>query len=122
MALPDSSPVLSNQARMRQRQFRTTAKLQAQPVISQIDPASAIAERVWVLQGLSRLSPGDQELLRLVYWEQLAVKDAAMAMGCSASGASVRLHRARRRLRKSLVPVAVEPAVDRCLPHFEVTP
>jgi RNA polymerase sigma-70 factor (ECF subfamily) len=49
-----------------------------------------------------RLSTTDQEVLALVAWEDLTVRDAAEALGCSAPVFSVRLHRARKRLEQLL--------------------
>jgi RNA polymerase sigma-70 factor (ECF subfamily) len=64
--------------------------------------ASDYAERVgqtdWVLTALLRLSPRDQEALRLTVWEDLDVATAAVVMGCSTAAMKVRVHRARRRL------------------------
>jgi RNA polymerase sigma factor (sigma-70 family) len=55
---------------------------------------------VWA--ALGRLSEPDQEILRLVGWEQLTVSEAAAVLGCSRATAAVRLHRARRRLSAAL--------------------
>jgi RNA polymerase sigma-70 factor (ECF subfamily) len=49
-----------------------------------------------------RLSATDQEVLALVAWEELSVRDAARSLGCSAPVFSVRLHRARRRFERLL--------------------
>jgi DNA-directed RNA polymerase specialized sigma24 family protein len=51
---------------------------------------------------LARLSDGDREALLLRYWEELAPDRVAEALGCSRGAASVRLHRARRRLAREL--------------------
>jgi RNA polymerase sigma-70 factor (ECF subfamily) len=48
---------------------------------------------------LAALSEPDQEILRLIGWEQLTVAEAALVLGCGRAAARVRLHRARRRLR-----------------------
>jgi RNA polymerase sigma factor (sigma-70 family) len=56
----------------------------------------------WVHDALARLSPADQEVLRLTAWEELAVDEVAVALGCGTRAASMRLHRARRRLRTEL--------------------
>ncbi|MFD2766908.1 RNA polymerase sigma factor [Micromonospora eburnea] len=53
-------------------------------------------------RALRELPEADQEILRLVGWEDLSVADAAVAMGCTRSAAAVRLFRARRRLRSAL--------------------
>ncbi len=58
----------------------------------------------------TRLSGADQEVLALVAWEELPVREAAIAAGCSAPVFSVRLHRARKRLERLLdQPAAIDP-------------
>ncbi|MGX6600915.1 RNA polymerase sigma factor [Micromonosporaceae bacterium Da 78-11] len=47
---------------------------------------------------LTTLTEDDQEILRLVGWEELTVAEAAVVVGCSRATAAVRLHRVRRRL------------------------
>ena len=51
---------------------------------------------------LRRLSESDREVLLLCYWEELDTAQLARAMGCSRAALAVRLHRARRRLRRAL--------------------
>ena len=50
----------------------------------------------------AQLSDTDREVLSLVVWEELTVRDAASVLGVPASVFSVRLHRARRRLERHL--------------------
>ncbi|WP_422737878.1 RNA polymerase sigma factor [Micromonospora sp. WMMD729] len=47
---------------------------------------------------LATLNDLDQEILRLVGWEELTVSEAAQVLGCTRTTTAVRLHRARRRL------------------------
>ncbi|MEV7978670.1 sigma-70 family RNA polymerase sigma factor [Streptomyces sp. NPDC086519] len=56
----------------------------------------------WVHEALARLSPADQEVLRLTAWEELGVDEVAVALGCGQRAAAMRLHRARRRLRAEI--------------------
>ena len=63
--------------------------------MSDPDTAVTVAE---VRTALATLGELDQEILRLVGWEELTVAEAAAALGCSRTAAAVRLHRARRRL------------------------
>ncbi|MFL4908832.1 RNA polymerase sigma factor [Streptomyces sp. MMS24-I2-30] len=56
----------------------------------------------WVHEALARLSPADQEVLRLAAWEELGVDEIAVALGCGNRAAAMRLHRARRRLRAEI--------------------
>ncbi|MGI5485643.1 RNA polymerase sigma factor [Microtetraspora malaysiensis] len=70
------------------------------------DVAESVAERAAVLRGLAALSDDDRELLTLVAWHGLRAVDAAKVVGCSTATFFVRLHRARRRLERT---VAAEP-------------
>ena len=56
----------------------------------------------WVHEALARLAPGDQEVLRLTAWEELGIDEVAVALGCGRRAATMRLHRARRRLRAEI--------------------
>ncbi|MEU7057121.1 sigma-70 family RNA polymerase sigma factor [Streptomyces sp. NPDC046197] len=56
----------------------------------------------WVHEALLRLSPADQEVLRLTAWEELDVDEVAVVLGCGRRAAAMRLHRARRRLRAEI--------------------
>ncbi|NUR00968.1 MAG: sigma-70 family RNA polymerase sigma factor [Streptomyces sp.] len=56
----------------------------------------------WVHEALARLSEADQEVLRLTAWEELGIDEVAVALGCGTRAASMRLHRARRRLRAEI--------------------
>ena len=51
---------------------------------------------------LGSLSATDQELLLLVAWERLSNEQLAEMLGLSRGTVAVRLHRARRRLRRAL--------------------
>ncbi|MFE7077202.1 RNA polymerase sigma factor [Streptomyces sp. NPDC057620] len=66
----------------------------------------------WVHDALARLSPADQEVLRLTAWEELGVDEMAVALGCGSRAAAMRLHRARRRLRTEIDRMRVVVAPD----------
>ena len=51
-----------------------------------------------VLEGLARLRPKDQEILRLSIWEELTNTEIAEVLGIDAHAATMRLSRARNRL------------------------
>ena len=53
-------------------------------------------------RALEALPEADQEVLRLWAWEQLPPREIALAMGLTANAVSLRLHRAKRRLKKAL--------------------
>jgi len=72
----------------------------------------SVAVRLDVEAALLSLAEADQEILRLVGWEQLDLGEAAVALGCRRATAAVRLHRARRRLLRALDPPPSAFAVD----------
>ena len=51
---------------------------------------------------LATLSPADQELLRLVAWEQLGNQQIATVLGITPNAVAIRLHRARSRFADAL--------------------
>lgn len=68
----------------------------------QADHADQIATAERWRDAFASLSAGDREVLRLVAWEQLGPRQAAVVLGCSPAAFKVRLHRARRRLEALL--------------------
>jgi RNA polymerase sigma-70 factor (ECF subfamily) len=58
---------------------------------------------------LATLGELDQEILRLIGWEELTVAEAAQVLGCTRTTAAVRLHRARRRLTEAMSTRDVPP-------------
>jgi RNA polymerase sigma-70 factor (ECF subfamily) len=70
---------------------------------------------------LALLSAADAEILRLWAWEELAPAEIAVVLGVTPNAASIRLHRAKGRLRdrledaqRKIVPVAGHvPGVER---------
>ena len=57
---------------------------------------------------MGRLTDDDQELLRLVAWEQLGREEIAVVLGVSRATVRMRLHRARHRLTMAMEAVTVE--------------
>ncbi|MFF5209285.1 RNA polymerase sigma factor [Streptosporangium sp. NPDC000396] len=76
------------------------------------DHAGAVAARHVALAALNGLSEDDRELVLLVCWEGLDLRQAAAVVGCSRPVATMRLHRARKRLRH-LFADEPQPAVTR---------
>jgi RNA polymerase sigma-70 factor (ECF subfamily) len=64
------------------------------PVTAAVDPDLGDA--------LATLTATDAEVLRLWAWEELAPLEIGQALGISANAASIRLHRAKGRLRDAL--------------------
>jgi RNA polymerase sigma-70 factor (ECF subfamily) len=88
---------LANQRRRLAREQRVGAA----------DRASAVAELEPVgdsvlAAAFAALSERDREVLRLIAWEGLSLKQAAVVLGCSAIACRVRYHRAKTRLARRL--------------------
>ncbi|MFC7387325.1 RNA polymerase sigma factor [Sphaerisporangium rhizosphaerae] len=66
------------------------------------DVAEHVVDREAALAVLASLSEQDVEALALATWHGLPPDQAAAVMGCSTRTYNVRLHRARKRLRKAL--------------------
>ncbi|HEX9520559.1 MAG TPA: sigma-70 family RNA polymerase sigma factor [Streptosporangiaceae bacterium] len=95
--------VLANALRSERRMQRVAARLGQHDRSTDVpDLAAAVTERARLAEALALLSEEDQEALRLVGWEELDLAGAARAMGCSRGAMAVRLHRARRRLKRAL--------------------
>src|SRR5690348_10603765 len=59
----------------------------------------------------NRLSERDREVLRLIAWEGLSLREAATVLGCSGVACRVRYHRAKSRLASRLEAAAsIRPA------------
>ena len=59
-----------------------------------------------VLAAFRTLAPADQQILSLVAWEELTPAEAAEVLSMPVARFSVRLHRAKQRLRRRLVAPA----------------
>lgn len=70
----------------------------ADPGMAPVGPDPDLAD------ALSRLSATDAEVLRLWAWEELAPSEIAATLGITPNAASIRLHRAKGRLREQLDP------------------
>lgn len=71
------------------------------PAASGVEPQ--VVERVehrLMRRAAARLSPRDQEVLRLSLWEELSHGEAAEALGISVDAVKQRLHRAKARLAR----------------------
>ena len=117
--------VLRNHHRGAARRMRLHERLRAHAMTAAVvdqppDPSDVGALLRWAL---TRLREPDREILRLVAWEGCTTGELATVLGCSSNAAAVRLHRARRRLRKvlaALPPDAAGGATDR--PHSHRIP
>ncbi|MFC8620206.1 RNA polymerase sigma factor [Micromonospora purpureochromogenes] len=85
----------------------TDAGLLQKPGSSGADATVGVAD---LQAALATLADLDQEILRLVGWEELTVSEAAQVLGCTRTTAAVRLHRARRRLNDAMSYRSGSPA------------
>lgn len=90
---------LANADRGARRQRRVAGK------IATLDPPREVPEPVGddrLAEAMGALSPEDAELLRLWAWEQLTAGEIATVLEITANAASIRLHRAKEKLRAAL--------------------
>lgn len=92
---------LANAERGARRQARLAAKIATVDPPSQTSaPPDPAADAV--REAIAALPFADAELLRLWAWEQLSVSDIAVVLDVTANAVSIRLHRAREKLRAEL--------------------
>lgn len=104
--------VLATSQRTRARRARLIGRLQREPSAAQIDPDTALEERVAAL--FARLRPKEREVVQLVLWDELTHAQVAAVLGCSVNAAAVRYHRALRKLRRHIAGAGLpDPAAER---------
>ena len=91
---------LANAQRGARRQERLAAKIAV--VDPPVDQVPQQADEPELAEAMDALRPEDAELLRLWAWEQLSASEIAEVLDISPNAASIRLHRARERLRELL--------------------
>jgi RNA polymerase sigma-70 factor (ECF subfamily) len=92
---------IANYERGRRRRGQLDDQLQRNAAAAHSSDASVV-EGMHITWALRQLSERDREVLRLTAWEGLDIRSTAVVLECSAPTASVRLHRARRRLQRLL--------------------
>ena len=91
---------LANNRRSAARQDRVVARLAQQHRPEGGDPTDPLDGALE--EALASLPEADQELLRLWAWEQLPPREIALVLGVSANAVSIRLHRAKEKLKQLL--------------------
>jgi RNA polymerase sigma-70 factor (ECF subfamily) len=81
---------------------RHRALVRRVPVPAPVPPPGEPGDLAPIRQALAALRPAEQEVLRLVAWDDLTHEQASTVLGCSPGAFRVRLHRARRRLADEL--------------------
>lgn len=101
--------VLANQRRSERRFAALVQRLRGQP---QDVATPAHRGGSFAMEALAALKPEEQEVLRLAAWEELGATEIARVLGCSPNAASIRLHRAKKRIAAlmtgSVAPVGKE--------------
>lgn len=87
---------LANARRGDERRLRLVRRIAEQR------PAGDPAEDPALAEALERIPAADRELLRLWAWEELAPREIAVVLDITPNAASIRLHRALKRLRAAL--------------------
>jgi RNA polymerase sigma-70 factor (ECF subfamily) len=101
--------VLANSRRGDVRRLRLVERLAQQPAAPPVVVPPDGSERDDALdEALGRLDAPDHEVLRLWAWEGLEPREIAVVLETTPNAASIRLHRAKGRLR-ALVDAATEP-------------
>jgi RNA polymerase sigma factor (sigma-70 family) len=91
--------VIGNEYKGRRRRQELVERLKEEARRELFRPAAD--ERAAVAEVLMQLRERDREVLMLSYWDDLTGAELGEALGCSASAAAVRLHRARRAFAKA---------------------
>lgn len=103
--------VLANQRRGNGRRERLAALLrQDEDVTTPLRVGEDVDGPAF--RALASLSPADQEILRLVAWEELGNQQIARVLGISPNAVAIRVHRARARFAAALErhgPTTSEP-------------
>lgn len=94
--------IVATQRRASSRRDALYARLQASVGEQAADPLGVEHPTGAVAAALARLSEKDREALTLIGWDGLRPREAAAVMGEIPSAFYVRLHRAKRRLRRLL--------------------
>jgi len=99
-----ASNVLADQYRSTRRRRDLGLRLahEARADATGSDPAESLALREAFSAAFAGLEEQEREVLRLVAWDGLDVREAAQVLGCSQGAFRVRLHRARRKLTRRL--------------------
>ena len=92
--------VLANQRRGRGRRERLLSVLRTADVATPLQVGDDLDAPAF--RALASLSPADQELLRLVAWEELGHGEIARVLGITPNAVAIRLHRARARFAQAL--------------------
>lgn len=108
---------LANARRGNVRRLRlaTKAMALAEPndVVEPDPNLNGVSEDPTIAIALATMEPSDREILRLWAWEQLEARQIAAVLEITPNAASIRLHRAKQRLKNLLAPESTATAPDK---------
>lgn len=81
------------------RRSRLRARLTTEALAETAEEADKDDVPLQIRAAIGRLRPRDREVLLLVLWERLSHAEAAQVLGCSVNAVTLRLRRAKLRLR-----------------------
>lgn len=105
--------VLAEDRRAHGRRHRLALRIGAERELPQDDAIALATTTVDLHVAWARLSDADREALALVAWDGLTGREAAQVLGCTRAALSVRLTRARRRLKHLLADIEPGPDAER---------
>jgi RNA polymerase sigma-70 factor (ECF subfamily) len=89
--------VAANHRRGTDRRSRLSLRLRRETTVVSLSPHDSPA-----LDALATLRSDDQELLRLLAWDDLTQAEAGVVLGITANAVAIRLHRAKKRFAAAL--------------------
>lgn len=104
--------LVASDHRVQGRRRRLELRIRAERPSGGEDPIALATTGIDLQAAWARLSDGDREALALVAWDGLTGREAAQVLGCTRAAFSVRLSRARRRLRRHLEDIEPAPRRD----------
>lgn len=111
--------VVSSQFRAASRERLIVAEVRtwvSETELTSSDVAEEVSGRIAALTALATLPEADREVLLLIAWHGLAPGEAARVLRCSTATYFMRLHRARRRLRRAMTaPEGAVPSLPAVL-------
>ncbi|MDH2904355.1 MAG: sigma-70 family RNA polymerase sigma factor [Actinomycetota bacterium] len=102
--------VLSNSRRSRDRRERLYVRLSMERDWDRDGLESSEVDIEALTHAFGLLKPDDQELLRLVYWEELTYREIALELEISENAVGIRINRAKKNLRTLLQPTDDAPS------------
>ncbi|GAA2997766.1 RNA polymerase sigma factor [Actinokineospora diospyrosa] len=101
--------VLANEFRRARRADRLVLRIGGLADEPPGDGSNAVVDRLVLAAAFDTLPERDQEVLRLVAWEQLTAAEIAVVLDCGRTTAAMRVSRAGRRLLRALAQAEVAP-------------